>query len=107
LIATRSGANESCGSSKSRSGEKHPLRDEGLGVRPEKPYADTEEDGMGQTDRQTDRQNRVCRGFFTCTALPISLRVNLLAEAARETRFHARGYSVVVVKKEREAGGGR
>jgi hypothetical protein len=53
---------------------------------------------MGQTDRQTEQG---VQKVFTCTALPISLRVNLLAEAARETRFHARGCSVVV--KEREA----
>lgn len=96
LIATTSGANGPCGSSGSRSGEKHPLRDEGLGRRPGKPYADTEKDGMGQTDRR----------FFTCTALPISLRVHLLAEAARETRFHARGCSVDV-KREGGGGGGR
>jgi hypothetical protein len=49
-------------------------------------------------DRQTEQG---VQKLFTCTALPISLRVNLLAEAARETRFHARGCSVVV--KEREA----
>ena len=53
---------------------------------------------MGQIDK-ADRTGRT--EVFTCTALPISLRVNLLAEAARETRFHARGCSVVV--KEREA----
>jgi len=29
--------------------------------------------------------------LFACTAPPISLRVYLLAVAARETRFHARG----------------
>ena len=71
------------------SGEKHHLGDEGLGGRPGKSYADRvpEENGMEQTVRQTAGRARC----IACTALLISLRVNLLAETARETRFHARG----------------
>jgi hypothetical protein len=51
---------------------------------------------MGQADRQTEGTGRAESLVLTCTAPPISLRVNLLAETARETRFHARGCSVVV-----------
>jgi hypothetical protein len=56
---------------------------------------------MGQADRQREQGVQM---VFTCTAPPISLRVYLLAVAARETRFRARGCSVD--EKEREGGGG-
>jgi hypothetical protein len=54
LIARTSVSNGPCGSSRSRSREMLLLRDEGLGGRPGKTYADkvTEEDGMGQADRR-------------------------------------------------------
>lgn len=86
------------------SGEKHHLGDEGLGGRPRKTYADrvTEENGMGQRNRQTAGRARC----IACTALPISLRVNLLAETARETRFHARGLRRRRREKRRREEGG-
>ena len=55
----------------------------------------------GQTDKQTNRPNREgVQMLFTCTAPPISLRVYLLAVAARETRFHARELAASSKKEE-------
>ncbi len=56
-------------------------------------------------DRLTDGQTEQgVQKFFICTAPPTSLRDNLLAKAARETRFHARGLQR---RRKREGGCGR
>ena len=63
--------------------------------------------GRGQdgTDRQTEQGGRA-DAFHLCTAPPISLRVYLLAVAARETHVFTRGGFAASSKKEEGGGGG-